>query len=106
MTHYKAEHVAQVLRDRIRSGELSPGTKLPSYDELQEQFGISRPTAARALSAVREEGWVASNGSRFLFVADLPPHRHCYYWVTSEQPGSLKWTRFLATFLELIERQK
>ncbi len=104
MSYRKAERIAHELRERILSGALPLGSKLPSYDELREEFGISRPTVARLLDTLRREGLVSERGSRAVFVAQRLPHHHRYLWVTSEQPSSPQWTRFLATFLELIER--
>lgn len=104
MSYRKAERIAQQLRERILSGEMPPGAKLPSYDELREQFGISRPTVARLLDTLRQEGLVSERGGRAVYVAQRLPHHHRYFWVTSEHPGSPQWTRFLATFLRLIER--
>ena len=46
---------------------------------------------------------VSEKGARGVFVADRFPHHNRYLWVTSEQPGSLEWTSFMATFLDLIE---
>jgi DNA-binding transcriptional ArsR family regulator len=106
MPYRKAEHIAQQLRERILSGDLPPGSKLPSYDALSEAFGVSRPTVSRLLTTLRREGLVTAKGARQVFVAQSLPHHHRYFWVTSEHPGSLEWTRFLATFLDLIERGK
>jgi len=69
-----------------------------------EQFRVTRPTIARVLNALRSEGLVTVNGTRGVFVAKTLPHHNRYLWVTSEQPGSLEWTTFLATILDLIER--
>lgn len=104
MPYRKAEHIAEQLRERILSGALPPGTKLPSYDALSEEFAVSRPTVSRLLNTLRREGLVTAKGGRSVYVAERLPHHHRYYWVTSEHPGSLEWTRFLATFLDLIER--
>src|SRR6201994_2408572 len=106
MPSRKAEQIALVLREEILSGERPPGTKLPTYDALMEQFQVTRPTVARVLDALREEGLVSEKGARGVFVAERFPHHHRYLWVTSEQPGSLEWTNFLATFLELIEKKE
>ena len=37
------------LSTRIRAGELQPGTKLPSEDQLAAQFGVSRMTIRKSL---------------------------------------------------------
>ncbi|MEA2700722.1 MAG: hypothetical protein QOI66_4993, partial [Myxococcales bacterium] len=85
-------------------GQRPPGAKLPTYDTLIEQFGVTRPTVARVLKALRTEGLITVDGTRGVFVAKTFPHHNRYLWVTSEQPGSLEWTSFLATILDLIER--
>jgi len=104
MPSRKAEQIVRVLRHEILSGQRAPGTKLPTYDALIEQFSVTRPTVARVLTALRNEGLITVNGTRGTFVAKTFPHHSRYLWVTSEQPGSLEWTGFLATILELIER--
>jgi len=106
MPSRKAEQIALVLRAEILSGQRSPGAKLPTYDALMEQFRVTRPTVARVLDALREEGLVSEKGARGVFVAEHFPHHNRYLWVTSEQPGSLGWTSFMARFLDLIERRE
>ena len=44
-----ADEVFKILHDRIVSGELKPGEKLPSQDELAKQFGVSRNTIREAI---------------------------------------------------------
>jgi DNA-binding LacI/PurR family transcriptional regulator len=56
------------------------------------------------LRALRKEGLIEVNGTRGIFVASSFPHHSRYLWVTSEQPGSIEWTHFMATILDLIER--
>jgi hypothetical protein len=104
MPSRKAEQITQILRKEILSGERAHGEKLPTYDALIERFVVTRPTVARVLRALRQEGLVQVNGTRGVFVAPRFPHDNRYLWVTSEQPGSLEWTSFLATILDLIEK--
>jgi DNA-binding GntR family transcriptional regulator len=52
---------AQVLRDlrtRIMNGELAPGSVMPSAQALADQWGISRATASKTLTALRAEGLI------------------------------------------------
>jgi hypothetical protein len=104
MPSRKAEQIARILREEILSGQRAHGEKLPTYDALIERFTITRPTVSRVLRSLRQEGLVEVNGTRGVFVAPSFPHHRRYLWVTSEQPGSIEWTSFLATILELIER--
>ncbi|MDQ0751922.1 GntR family transcriptional regulator/MocR family aminotransferase [Streptomyces africanus] len=52
------------LRDAIRSGRLTPGTRLPPYRSLAHDLGIARNTVADAYAELVEEGWLfARQGS-------------------------------------------
>lgn len=104
MPSRKAEKIVAMLRSEILSGQRAPGERLPTYDALIEQFAITRPTVARVLRELRKEGLIEVNGTRRIFVASSFPHNTRYLWVTSERPGSLEWTCFMATILDLIER--
>ena len=46
------------LRRKIEGGELRPGDRLPSAQQLSETWGVSRPTAAKAITALAAEGLV------------------------------------------------
>ena len=48
--------VAAFLRERIESGELAPGRRLPSIADLVQDYGIARTTAAKALRVLIDEG--------------------------------------------------
>lgn len=50
--------LAAILREMIRSGQLSPGTPTPSGPALANEFGVSRYTADRALDLLASEGLV------------------------------------------------
>lgn len=104
MSFRKVEPIVSALREEILSGKREPGSKLPTYDALMEIYGVTRPTIARVLSTLRMQGLVNVQGSRGVFIAERFPHNERYFWVTSEYPGHIEWTTFLATFLDLIER--
>lgn len=53
-----AEMIADVLRERILSGELADGDTLPKQDDLLEEFGVSRPSIREALRILETEGLV------------------------------------------------
>jgi GntR family transcriptional regulator len=50
--------VADLLRDRITSGELQPGDRIPTERDLQIEYGVGRETARRAHRELAEEGLV------------------------------------------------
>jgi GntR family transcriptional regulator len=47
-----------LLRDRILSGEIARGTRIPTEFDLADGFGVSRITAKRALDELANEGLV------------------------------------------------
>jgi hypothetical protein len=104
MPSRKADRIVQVLRGEILSGQRAPGAKLPTYDAFTEQFGVTRPTIARGVRALRSEGLVTVDGTRGVFVAKTLPHHSRYLWVTSERPGTSEWSSVSAAILGLIER--
>lgn len=50
------EQVAAELREQTASGELGPGQRVPSEQELMQIHGVARETARRALALLRAEG--------------------------------------------------
>ncbi|MEM7623493.1 MAG: winged helix-turn-helix domain-containing protein, partial [Planctomycetota bacterium] len=61
------------FRDRIRSGELPPGTKLPSMRNLSTEFGCSLGIVKQAVTTLAAQGFLRSSPRRGVFVADGPP---------------------------------
>jgi DNA-binding LacI/PurR family transcriptional regulator len=54
----KHGHVFEVVRGRIQSGDYQPGDRIPSEARLIQEFGVSRPTIARALHELQRRGFV------------------------------------------------
>lgn len=48
--------IAQIYRDRIESGEMPPGSRLPSIRTIAEQYEVATTTAQKVLEALRDEG--------------------------------------------------
>ena len=60
-----AEIVAEKIRNRIISGDLSEGDSLPSEGQLLEKFGVSRPTLREAFRILENERLISvTRGSR------------------------------------------
>jgi DNA-binding transcriptional regulator YhcF (GntR family) len=51
-----SQEIAEVLRERIREGDLRAGDRLPTQAELAEEFGVERGTVRQALRALQEDG--------------------------------------------------
>jgi DNA-binding GntR family transcriptional regulator len=50
--------IAGILRERIEAGELEPDRPIPSEVAIQQEFGVARETARRAVKLLRDEGYV------------------------------------------------
>ncbi|MBV9023363.1 MAG: GntR family transcriptional regulator [Streptomycetaceae bacterium] len=62
------EKIADDLRQRIRTGELRPGDKLPAETALVEQHRFSLPTVRQALGVLEAEGLIEKRHGRGNFV--------------------------------------
>lgn len=68
----KYVQIANHYRDRILHGELVPGDEIPSERRIVEEWLVSRPTATRALSALRVEGLVEARQGSGTYVRERP----------------------------------
>jgi DNA-binding GntR family transcriptional regulator len=62
--------IADYFREQIENGELVPGAEIDSERVIGETFGVSRPTATRAIAQLRQWGLVVSRPGLGTFVQD------------------------------------
>jgi DNA-binding GntR family transcriptional regulator len=60
----KHHQISQALLAEIASGKYAPSGRLPSEAQLVERFGVSRPTVARALRDLQDQGLVVRRRRR------------------------------------------
>jgi GntR family transcriptional regulator of arabinose operon len=65
----------EYLTGLITGGKLSAGNKIPSENELAEQFQISRHTVRKSIGELVSEGWLASSQGKGTFVRDSRKNR-------------------------------
>lgn len=74
-----AQDVAQQIKEKVLSGELSSGDKLPTERDLALQLGVSRSTIREAVRALEQSGFVrvhkGPRGGIFIASADGKPLR-------------------------------
>ncbi len=63
------KQVLKILSDRITSGQLKPGDKLPSETALMSEFGVSRITVRAAIIELAEDGILVRSQGKGTFVA-------------------------------------
>ncbi|MCX2927544.1 winged helix-turn-helix domain-containing protein [Streptomyces sp. NEAU-W12] len=54
------QRMADVLRERIRAGELRAGERLPTQAELAEEFGVERGVVRQALRLLADDGLLSN----------------------------------------------
>ena len=79
----------ETLKSKIQSGTLSPGDKLPSENQLAEEYGLSRHTVRKALNLLAGGRLhLFRTGPRDLLLREAPPYEtvsqyrgsdHLYY---------------------------
>jgi DNA-binding GntR family transcriptional regulator len=62
------EQVANEIERRIEAGVLAPGQLIPSELSMQQEFGVARGTARKAVEVLRERGLVVTIPQRGTYV--------------------------------------
>ncbi|WP_077619366.1 FadR/GntR family transcriptional regulator [Bacillus sinesaloumensis] len=65
------EEVADALQEAIRSGELKPGTKLESVQQLAESFQVGRSAIREALTALKAMGLIEMRQGEGTYVKEF-----------------------------------
>ncbi|MGW4400686.1 GntR family transcriptional regulator [Amycolatopsis nivea] len=91
------ERIAEDLRQRIRSGALQKGDKLPSYRDLANTHNVAPMTAQKAVQLLVSEGLAVSRSPLGSFVSES--------WETAKAPMTVEQLASeLATLRERVER--
>ncbi|MGN9838106.1 GntR family transcriptional regulator [Nonomuraea sp. H19] len=91
--------VADILRRRV--SELSSGHPVPSEADIQQEFGVARTTARRAIHVLREEGLIYTVQGEGAFVgppAEAPRKKRkvpLYQQIATDIADHIKAGKFL-----------
>jgi len=69
----KYRQLLQILRNRILSGTLAPGVRLPTEDELSTTYGLSRGTVRKAIAQLEAERLIHTEQGVGSFVLQAHP---------------------------------
>jgi GntR family transcriptional regulator len=61
--------LAAILRAQIESGELAPGSRLPSIIALADTYGVARTTAHKAMRVLVGSGYVVVSRGRGMYIS-------------------------------------
>ena len=64
----RSHRVYEALRDRLRTGDFVPGTRLPSHREMAATFGVAPMTIRQVLARLEQEGFISREHGRGTFV--------------------------------------
>lgn len=67
------QQIAADLRSLIMSGELAACVQLPSTQQLMERYDAANATVQRALTALKDEGFLTSRAGKGVYVRDRQP---------------------------------
>ncbi|GAB2941637.1 hypothetical protein GCM10027280_32750 [Micromonospora polyrhachis] len=62
--------IVNEITEKIKTGELAPGTKLPSTSQLAAMYEVSTGTVYRALSLLHDRDLIIGQPGRGTYVAD------------------------------------
>ncbi|MCF6331899.1 MAG: GntR family transcriptional regulator [Draconibacterium sp.] len=68
--------ISEEIISRITSGELQPGDKIPSENELIKTYKISNTTARKSLQEIELKGWGTRIKGRGTFVLNTTEDKH------------------------------
>lgn len=90
----KTQQIVATLRGRIVDGRWHPGVRLPTWADLEAEFGVGRTTLTRAMGTLKQDGFVFADATRGTFVAKRPPHLYRYAIAFRGSPDEPGWNRF------------
>ena len=67
----KCSRLVEDLKRKILSGEIRPGDKLSSENELAREYELSRQTVRKAMDILRGEGFIYAEHGRGTFCSDM-----------------------------------
>ena len=103
------KRLANQLRNHIRTGNLKPGDRLPSYSQMQRDFGVNISTIERAQKELAAEGLLISRQGSGTFVApkSIPVRKGiiglCGAGITHDIEVSPYWARLIQGIRQAAE---
>jgi GntR family transcriptional regulator len=86
LTTYRWDQIADILRQRILSGQIRPGAPFPTNLDIAHEFGAQLITVHLAVKALTEEGLLLTQGRRRRIVQARPRVSPRYGGFLDESP--------------------
>ena len=91
----KWKQVEAAIRKLIVSDQWKVGQKLPTYDELELSFKVSRVTLQQVMRSLKQDGFITSLVRQGLFVSSSPPHLKRVGIVVPRDEGDVRFWKEL-----------
>lgn len=75
-----------ILRNQILKGEIPPGERIPSEEELINRFGLSRGTVRKAIAQLEREHLIETEHGVGSFVRAMHPNAIPFHFVLTPEP--------------------
>jgi len=75
------------LRERVISGRLEPGARMPASRSFANDLGVSRTTVAQAYEQLKSEGYLSGQEKSGTFVPDVLPDARAWRQPRAASPG-------------------
>ncbi|MCE6991991.1 GntR family transcriptional regulator [Dyadobacter sp. CY323] len=72
----KFQSISDTVIEKIKSGELQPGDKIPSENELIKNYNVSNTTARKSLLEIENKGWAKRIKGKGTFVLNRTVDHH------------------------------
>lgn len=72
----KYVQLMEELKEKILSGQIQPGERIPSENTLSQDYHVSRQTVRKAIAILENAGYVYAEHGRGTFCTELVKHRH------------------------------
>lgn len=95
--------IANNLMDLIENKEYNQGEKLPSEQELMEQYGVSRDTIRKSLDLLEESGYIQKVRGKGSIVLDINKFDFPVSGITSFKELTKKMGKKSKTIVEYLE---
>ena len=67
------QQLEDLLRERIKNGELRRGARIPSAAALAQEYELAPVTVRKAITQLQQEGLLVSRVGWGTYVAEQPP---------------------------------
>lgn len=93
------------LRQQIKDNEYPPGSKLPSENQLCQDFRVSRPVIRQALKLLEDQGFIFRQHGRGTFVAEPGLQSQLMAVAVGPERDTLRYRNRLRTTVLLNQRE-